>query len=61
MTIVEWANVALPLLALGVGMCLVMMNPEAIDAGVERLDAWWRENVVARKRRRNCTGKPTLG
>ena len=43
MTMVEWAEAALPLLALGWGLCLVATHAEAIRAWVAKFNAWWAE------------------
>ena len=43
MSIVDWAEVVLPLLALGWGVCLVAMYPEVIDEWIARFNAWWAE------------------
>lgn len=45
MTFVEWAHVVLPLLALGWGVTLVALYPEAVDRWLAQLDAWWIEYV----------------
>jgi hypothetical protein len=45
MTIVEWAHVVLPLLALGWGVCLAVIHADVIDAWVARFDAWWAEHI----------------
>ena len=49
MTFVEWAEVVLPLLALGWGVCLVAIYPEAIEGWIGKLDAWWNANVSRQK------------
>ena len=45
MTFVEWANVVLPLLALGWGLCLLAIHPDAVDRWVARFEAWSTENL----------------
>jgi hypothetical protein len=45
MTVVEWAEVALPLIALGWGMCLVAAQAETIDAWVAKASAWWTDRL----------------
>lgn len=44
MTLVEWAEVVLPLLALGWGLCVVAVYPETLDVWVAQFDHWWPEN-----------------
>lgn len=51
MSIVDWAHVVLPLLALGWGACVAARHAEAIDAWVRRLDAWWAEQIDPPRRR----------
>jgi len=38
MSFVEWAEVALPLLVFGWGMCLVAAYPEIVDSALAKLD-----------------------
>lgn len=51
MTFIEWANVVLPLLALGWGVCLVALYPEAIDRWAAQFDTWWIDTVGERRRK----------
>jgi hypothetical protein len=50
MTIVEWAEVALPLLALGWVLCLVAIYPDAINAIAAKVCGWWTTSPQTRRR-----------
>ena len=45
MTVLEWAQVVLPLLVLGWGMCLVAVHADVIGKWVAKFDVWWAHHI----------------
>lgn len=49
MAVMEWAQVVLPLLALGWGVCLVAVYADVINDWAAKIDAWWA-HVIGKTR-----------